>query len=308
MSAAGEMALLLAQRLWIYQRERFPVARTALLVAVFSAASVNVSAFLAGRPLPSLAIYAVAFIVAFTVFLQLRACDEVKDADLDRRYRPGLPVPRGLVDLKVIVGIGLAAVPVAAVAAAMLAPALLWLLALAWLWLGLMTVEFFAPEWLRARPFLYLVSHMMIMPLLDLLVTGCEWLTASGAPPEKLWLFLVLSFVNGCVIEIGRKLRAPENEREGVDTYSALLGPRRAAFLWCALLLAGFGLLLAVGRAVGAFHAVAIVGFLGLAVCLVSALLYLRAPTKGAERRVDAMAGLWVLICYGAAGFVPLFA
>ncbi len=304
--SAQELTLPLPQRLWIYQRERFPVVRTAVLVAAFSAASVNVSAFLAERPLPGFEAYLVAFIVAFLVFMQLRVCDEVKDRDIDRRYRPTLPVPRGLVSLRVIVGLGLVAVPLAAVAAVMLDPGLLWLLALVWLWLGLMTVEFFVPDWLRARPFIYVVSHMMIMPLLDLFVTGSEWFVAGGGPPQGLWLFLVLSFLNGCVIEVGRKIRAPENEREGVDTYSGLLGPGRAALLWCALIIVAFGFLLAVGRAVGAFHLVALVGFAGLAACLVFAGLYLRVPSERAQGRIDAMAGVWVLACYGAAGFAPL--
>jgi hypothetical protein len=44
-------------------------------------------------------------------------------------------------------------------------------------------------------------------------------------------MFLALSFVNGCVLEIGRKLWAPENEIAGVDTYSAL-GAARAAAIW----------------------------------------------------------------------------
>ncbi|PAU78481.1 UbiA family prenyltransferase [Halomonas salipaludis] len=306
--SAQEMTLPLAQRLWIYQRERFPVVRTAVLVAAFSAASVNVSAFLADRPLPAFAAYLVAFVVAFLVFMQLRVCDEVKDRDIDRRFRPALPVPRGLVSLAVIVGFGLAGVPLAAVAAAVLDPRLLWLLALVWLWLGLMTMEFFVPHWLKARPFFYVVSHMMIMPLLDLFVTGCEWLVAGGGPPQWLWLFLVLSFVNGCVLEVGRKIRAPEQEREGVDTYSALLGPGRATLLWCALTIVAFGFLLAVGSAVGAFYLIGLVGLAGLAACLACAARYLRAPTEGAQRRIDSMAGLWVLTCYGAAGFAPLAA
>ncbi|MBD3896532.1 UbiA family prenyltransferase [Halomonas sp. ML-15] len=306
--SAQEMTLPLAQRLWIYQRERFPILRTAVLVAAFSAASVNVSAFLAGRPLPAFAAYLVAFVVAFLVFMQLRVCDEVKDKEIDRRFRPALPVPRGLISLRVIVGLGLAAVPLAAISAALFELGLLWLLALVWLWLSLMTVEFFVPHWLRARPFFYVVSHMMIMPLLDLFVTGCEWLVAGGGPPQGLWLFLVLSFLNGCVLEVGRKIRAPDQEREGVDTYSALLGPGRATLLWCALVIVACGFLIAVGRAVGAMHLVGLVGLAGLAACLVAAALYLRSPTERAQRRVDSMAGLWVLACYGAAGFAPLVA
>lgn len=304
--AVDENALPLAQRLWLYQRERFPVIRTALLVAVFSAASVNVSAFLAGRDLPGFATYLAAFVIAFIIFLQLRVCDEVKDREIDRRFRPNLPVPRGLVSLRTVIGFGIASLPVAVIAAAALHPPLLWILVLVWLWLFLMTVEFFAPEWLRSKPFVYLLSHMMIMPLLDLLLTGSEWLPVAGHPPAGLWLFLVLSFLNGCVLEFGRKILAPGNEREGVDTYSALLGPRWAALAWCGFILVAFGFLLAVGHAVGAFILVALIGGLGLLACLTAAALYLGSPTEEAQRRIDLMAGLWVLTCYGAAGFAPL--
>src|SRR5580700_9637550 len=178
-----EATLSIGRRLWIYQRERFPVLRTALLLAVFTAASINVSAHLAGRPLPGWGSYAVAFLVALTFFFQLRACDEIKDAEDDRRYRPERPIPRGLVSLRLIVGIGIAAVPIATAATAVLDLRLLGPLALVWLWLALMTAEFFVPAWLKARPFLYLVSHMLIMPLIDFFVTGCEWLKVGGGPP-----------------------------------------------------------------------------------------------------------------------------
>ena len=44
-----------------------------------------------------------------------------------------------------------------------------------WLWFALMTKEFFAAQWLKARPILYLVSHMAILPLIDLMLTSLEW-------------------------------------------------------------------------------------------------------------------------------------
>lgn len=304
--ATSEVGLSVLQRLWIYQRERFPLARTALLLAVFTAASINVSAHLAGRPLPSWPSYLVAFVVGLIFFFQLRACDEIKDAEDDRRYRPERPIPRGLVSLSLIVGLAIAAVPVAILATAALDLHLLWLLALVWSWMALMTAEFFMPDWLKARPFLYLVSHMLIMPLIDLFVTACEWLTVSGRPPAGLWLFLVLSFLNGCVLEIGRKIYAPANERTGVETYSALLGPRNATLLWSAILVAAFAFLVAVAVAIGAPWLVSAIGFIGLVTCLACGFLFLRAPYAAAQSRIDAMSGLWVLICYGAAGFAPL--
>ena len=266
--SAAEASVL--HRLWTYQRERFPLARTALLLAVFSAASINVSALLAGRTLPDPGAYLVAFAVALIFLFQLRACDEVKDAEVDRRYRPERPVPRGLVSLRLIVGLALAAMPLAVVVTVARDARLIWPLALVWVWMALMTVEFFVPAWLKARPFLYLVSHMLIMPLIDLFITACEWLTRAGSPPPGLWLFLVLSFLNGCVLEIGRKIYAPQNERPGVETYSALLGARTATLLWGATLVAAFVLLLAVGSVIGAPRLVGTLGLAGLAACLAS--------------------------------------
>jgi len=303
-----EAQLPLLQRLWIYQAERFPLLKTAILLAVFTAASISVSAHLGGRTLPPWPAFATAFFVTLIIFFQLRACDEVKDADDDRRFRPERPVPRGLVSLRLIVGIGIAGVPVAAAATALLTPMLLWPLALVWIWLAVMSMEFFAPEWLRARPFLYLVSHMAIMPLIDLFVTACEWLPRAGTPPAGLWLFLALSFVNGCVLEIGRKLYGRETERPGVETYSALLGPRRAALAWSACSILAYSLLLGVGDAVAALVPVAIIGAAALAATLTCAARYAARPDARMQAMVDAMAGLWVLVCYGAAGFAPLLA
>ena len=50
-----EARLGLPARLWIYQAERLPLARTATLLAFFTASSINVSAALAGVPRPGLA-------------------------------------------------------------------------------------------------------------------------------------------------------------------------------------------------------------------------------------------------------------
>jgi hypothetical protein len=208
--------------------------------------------------------------------------------------------------LRLIVVLALAAVPLAVAVSAARDPWLLLPLALVWLWMALMAAEFFAPEWLKARPLLYLVSHMLIMPLIDLFVTATEWLARAGTPPAGLWLFLLLSFANGCVLEIGRKIYAPENERLGVETYSALLGPRTATVLWSAALTVAFVLLVAVGFAIGAPRLVGLVGALALAACVAGAWMFLRVPDPAGQKRLDTLSGLWVLICYGVAGFGQL--
>ncbi|MGI9522850.1 MAG: UbiA family prenyltransferase [Hyphomicrobiaceae bacterium] len=307
MSGAAQQAVIpLWQRLWIYQAERFPVFKTAILLAAFGSASINVSAFLGGRDLPGITTYLLAFLVLFIFFFHLRACDEVKDAEDDRRYRPERPIPRGLVSQRLIVGIAFALAPVAVAASVMLAPAMILPLAAVWIWLALMTAEFGVPKWLKARPMLYLVSHMAIMPLIDLFVTGAEWLPHAQQPPAGLWLFLALSFVNGCVLEFGRKLYAPDNERPGVETYTALMGLRGATLAWIAWMTVALALLAAVGFAIDTPLPIIAAGVIAYAYVVAVAILFLKQPTTKTQAHVDTAAGLWVFACYMAAGYLPL--
>ncbi len=295
----------LAQRLWIYQSERFPLAKTVPLLACFSAASITVSAVLAGRPLPGVSAYLIGFLLVFILFFQLRVADEVKDGEDDAKYRPERPIPRGLVTLRLIVSLGVATIPLGIILAVLHGSGLIWLLLLTWVWLSAMTFEFGVPAWLKARPVLYLLSHMAIMPLIDLMLTGIEWLPHGSAAPA-LWLFIALSFSNGCVLEIGRKLWAPENERVGVDTYSGLWGPRRAANIWLGFVGLSALLLMGVGIATGFAFAFGLITVVGVMVCTIVARRYVANPTPKAEKQMDTLAGLWVFGCYATAGFLPL--
>ena len=294
------------RRLWTYQAERFPLFKTTLLLAAFTSASINVSAMLANRQLPGWQTYAVALIVAIIFFFQMRACDEWKDGSDDRRYRPERAIPRGLVSLHLILTIAAVLIPIAILATMSLNDSLTLFLIPVWIWLALMTVEFFAPEWLKARPILYLLSHMLIMPLIDLFVTATEWFVADGNAPSGLWLFLLLSFINGSVIEIGRKLYAPENEREGVDTYTSTLGIKSATLTWCACLIASYITLIAVGHTLGHQISFAIIGGSALASTLWAAHQFMTKPTPKRQKRLDTIAGAWVFLCYTTAGFVPI--
>ena len=76
------------RRLWIYQAERFPLAKTVPLLACFSAASITLSAVLADRPLPAFSAYLIGFTLVFILFFQLRVAVEVKDGEDDAQYRP----------------------------------------------------------------------------------------------------------------------------------------------------------------------------------------------------------------------------
>ena len=87
-----------------------------------------------------------------------------------------------------------------------------------------------------------MTSHMLILPLVDLYATACDWWVAGlRRPPPGLYWFLVVSYLNGIVIEIGRKTRAPADE-EPASRPTARCGARRRgrARGSCAVLLTAF--------------------------------------------------------------------
>ncbi len=187
-----------------------------------------------------------------------------------------------------------------------LEPSLALLLGVTWLYLALMSKEFFVADWLKRRPVLYMVSHMAIVPLVDFYATACDWWPAGeGAPRGLLW-FVAVSYFNGMVIEIGRKVRGPQDEEVGVNTYSALWGMRRAVFVWLGALLSTAGL---------AVVAALQVDFLGPMICVLTLLLiaaagvavdFLDDPTRKASKMIETFSGVWTLLLYLSLGAVPL--
>ncbi|MDJ0614350.1 MAG: UbiA family prenyltransferase [Rhizobiaceae bacterium] len=294
------------RRLWIFQSERFPLFKTVLLLLVFTAASICVSALLADRELPGIVTFVSIWVVTIILFFQMRVCDEWKDLEDDRKYRPERPVPSGLVSLKLLFSMAAIGALIAISLTTNLFVSLVALLFVIWAWLGLMTFEFFMPEWLKRHQIAYLVSHMMIMPLIDLFITAAEWMQYGSTPPNFLWLFLVLSFVNGCVLEIGRKIWAPESELEGVDSYSAIWGYSKSTIIWLAICNFAWVLLLMVGFATGYPLATAIPGLIALLYVFYTARKFLNQPDEKTEKAIEDVAGIWVFSCYCSAGFAPL--
>ena len=294
-------------RWWVYQRERFPFAAHAPLIAAFSFSAISYSSLIRGRVmLPSVAAATVAFLSATLSFLQLRLADELKDFDEDSRYRPYRPVPRGLIKLRELGCVWVATASFQLLLALLLRPFLAVLLVLVWIYLFLMSKEFFAKSWLKARPSTYMWTHMLIMPLIDFYTTACDWLVAGVRPPDGLIWFLLVSFFNGMVIEIGRKIRSPHDEEPGVQTYTFLWGRRGAVTAWIATLLATtFFAWLAADRIGFGRPVLSLLGPL-LSAATGFALYFLREPKAKRGRWFEAMSGIWSVLMYLSVGAVPL--
>jgi 4-hydroxybenzoate polyprenyltransferase len=248
----------------------------------------------------------VAFVTALLFFLQLRISDEFKDLEDDARYRPYRPVPRGLVSLRELGWVGIAAAIVQLALALWLEALLVWLLVLAWLYLALMSREFFVPDWLKARPSAYLASHMVIIPLIDLYATACDWLVAGHSwPPAGLYWFLIVSYFNGIVVELGRKIRSPQDEEPGVETYTALWGRSIAVTLWItAIAVTALVAWQAAARIQFDRPVIAILVVL-VGSCSVVCVRFLRTSTKGAGKSIEIASGIWTLLMYLSLGALP---
>lgn len=314
-------------RMWEYQAERFPLVKTLVLTGAFSAASVTASALLGDRSVPGVAIYLVAWLSSVCVMFQLRVLDEHKDNEDDARYRPERPVPRGLVTLAELRACGYASVAIPALALTWLDWRLPLVYGVVLAFMALMTVHFFVPQDrtvvpdedvlvggklvqghrpdLKGNSIFTLISHMLVMPLVDLLVTACEWLPTVGHPPSGLWIFLGLSFANGCVVELGRKVWAPVSERLGVDTYSARWGHTGASLALVAASFASFSLVAHLGGHVG-FPPLWVAGLVAIVPVCVSVAAFQWHPWPFTQRWVENASGLFVFMTYASAGFLPL--
>ena len=297
-----------ANRWWVYQRERFPVFAHAPVILAFSLSAVAYSALLRGfASLPGWKPCLVAFLSSLLTFFQLRIADEFKDFEEDSRYRPYRPVPRGLIQLRELAWVWAGSMAMQLVAALWLSPRLVVLLIATWIYLGLMTREFFARRWLKARPVVYMVSHMAIMPLVDFYATACDWVPLGRARPAPglIW-FLLVSLFNGMVVEIGRKIRVPEDEERGVETYSFLWGRNRAVAVWLAMMTVTGILACVAAQYIGFFAGVITILAVTIAMATALGVRFLATRASGAGKRLETIAGVWSLLLYLSLGVLPI--
>ena len=295
------------RRFLIYQKERFPFLAHGLLVASFSFSAISYSRICRGaQGFVSWDKYFLGIFTTITLFFLVRIFDEFKDADDDAKYRKELAVPRGLVSFRELMIMGVLIVIAQIAVNAYFFPKMLVIYFIVIAYLSLMGKEFFVAEWLKKHQFWYVTSHMFIIPLIDIYASGLDWLVDGVPAPKGLLFFFAVSYMNGMVLEIGRKIRVPGKEKEGVLTYSSMLGASRAVSLWI------FILLLTLGLAVGAcaFAGYGLPAFIVLGtvflLCALPAFLFLRNKTEKMSKAIEISSALWTIAMYLTLGGVPM--
>lgn len=293
------------RRFLIYQKERFPFLGHGLLVASFSFSAISYSRICRGAEgFVSLTTFLVGVATTISLFFLVRVFDEFKDAEDDAKYRSHLPVPRGLISFKELAMAGVVAVVIQLALNSWFFPKMLIMYGIVIAYLCLMGKEFFVGAWLKKHQFWYVVSHMLIIPLIDMYASGLDWLLAGAEAPKGLIFFFLVSFMNGIVLEIGRKIRIPEKEE--FNTYSTMMGAGKATKLWllvlcitfaCSLLaswFAGYGLM---GSMILLFFFV---------LCSLPAFLFLRKPSEKNAKGIEYASAAWTIGMYLTLGGVPM--
>ena len=144
--------------------------------------------------------YLIGVFSTVSLFFLVRIFDEFKDKEDDAKYRKHLPVPRGLISFRELnIMAGVVFVFLGVVIGIFQTP-MFWLFAMVIGYLLLMRVEFFVPEWLKKQHILYIISHMVIIPLVDVYASGLDWHLAEESPHIGLAFFFAVSYMNGVVL------------------------------------------------------------------------------------------------------------
>ena len=290
----------LSSRLIAWMHERFPLENAVLFVVLYAAAVAFGRALVTEGTVTLGALDAVCFLAAWCFFLMLRVFDEHKDYELDCHNHPDRVLQSGLVTLGHLKVLGVFAIATQ-IGLSLWRDGGLGPITLVWAvvmtWSALMAVEFFCGEWLERRLVLYALSHMLVMPM------ALVWMAQMGAGatplPLEVGALAGLSFLSGAAFEVTRKLRAPEDERDTVDSYTRVLGTTTAPLVVMVLLTLGTGVL---ALALNVITEVGPVYYAVLVAAMLPALWALQgfrsAPSAKAVKTCEGMVALCMLAGY----------
>ncbi len=296
------------KRFNIYQQERFPFIGYIFMIGAFSFSAVSYSRICRGAVgFIEWKVFLLGVFTTLTLFLLVRIFDEFKDHEDDMKYRQYLPVPRGLITLKELFYVGAITV-LLQVLVNLFFPKMFIIYLVVMAYLSLMGKEFFIPKWLKEHQFWYVTSHMFIIPLVDIYASGLDWLLAGVAAPLGLLYFFGVSYMNGIVLEVGRKIKPEAKEEEGVISYTKLLGQKGAPITWLACLIGTlvFALLAAHYGGFGWQLFWVLIGLFAL--CASPAIIYLMAnsPSQKIAKYIEYASALWTFGMYLSLGGIPM--
>lgn len=283
-----------------YLDERFPLPSHLSMVIIYFLANQFLAQVL-GRPGEPLQIgwfTPMGMLYLLCTFFHLRVFDEHKDYALDVVHYPDRVLSRGWTTLTHLKWLGGAAIVIEFLCALSMGwPALVGVsVTVAFSWV--MLHEFFVARWLRAHFIVYSIAHMLITPLMTATIFSFTMRRPFWEAPWLFWAYAAADFFAFANWEISRKIRMPEDEIAGVDSYSAHLGPFFAAYVSLVLRILNTGLAWLVGRylGLGLFY---YIGLIVLFLLCLGGLVHFRLkPNRRTAKRLEAYGGGYIILFY----------
>lgn len=286
-----------ATRLAAYLKERFPVLAYGVLIFSFYSSNQFLAHALTapGEPMRYSWSSLAGAVVLACFLLHLRIFDDHKDYAGDCRYYPDRALQRGVVSLGELKFVAAAAIMAELTLAAASGPAAVMAVIAALAFSVLMLKEFFAAEFLERHFLLYASVHMLVTPLLGLVVFSFATGQFFWQAPPWYWLYSLVGFFVAFNWEISRKIRAPSEERDGVDSYTKQFGVFGAAYMVLVVRCIDTALVYLVAWRLDlsvAFYALIAAAFV---VSFIGFLNYRLDPTPTNARRMSTYAGLYIV-------------
>ena len=313
----------------IYLNERFPLGKNSFFVLIFTLSGYIYTSLLYNSKIMYLFTNGVKigifqykiialFIIIFMFFFQLRITDEFKDYEEDLKYRAYRPVQRGIISLKTLGKIGIATVIIQIMLAHVIDPEIIYFMIFVWIYMFLMAKEFFIKKWLTKRILIYALSHVVIMVFITLVIVEA---TQYIVPKNIFDVFILqrykhnidfaliplftLNYLNGIVLEIGRKTRRADEEEHGVQTYSKLWGRKKAVIVLSLLFIIEYFFVI-----LGLAHTYEKYFFFGrltlLVILIVSIYFMIKFLKKDLSGKiVETVSGLWIIFSSMCMGLLP---
>ena len=315
----------------IYLNERFPLGKNSFFVLIFTLSGYIYTSLLYNSKIMYLFTNGVKigifqykiialFIIVFMFFFQLRITDEFKDYEEDLKYRAYRPVQRGIISLKTLGKTGIVTVIIQIMLAHVIDPEIIYFMIFVWIYMFLMAKEFFIKKWLTKRILIYALSHVVIMVFITLVIVEA---TQYIVPKNIFDVFILqryrhnidfaliplfaLNYLNGIVLEIGRKTRRTDEEEYGVQTYSKLWGRKKAVVVLSLLFVIEYLLVI-----LGLTHTYKEYFFFGgltlLVILIVSIYFIVKFLKKDLSGKiVETVSGLWIIFSSMSMGLLPYF-
>lgn len=287
-------------RLKAYLSERFPIPDHLMMVLVYFLANQFLAQVLGkpGRPLQIGWFTALGMLFLFCVFFHLRVFDEHKDYEDDCKHYPGRMLSRGFITLRDLKRLGAVAIVTELICAVVSGWPAVLAVGLVVFYSWVMLHEFFVPTWLRSHFIVYAISHMSIMPLITATIFSFTMRRPFWDAPWLFWAYAAADFFAFANWEISRKIRLPEDEIEGVSSYSKAFGMFAAVNVTMVLRI--LNTLLA--WMVGVYLGLGIFYYIGLIVLFfltLFGLLHFRLrPTRRSASNLEAYGGGYIILFY----------